>query len=118
MAGQVKSLVYTYLREGWHTFFFDGSAKRYEKSGYVGGYDCCFPGNWEFTAPLEEDEHQTNNRAKLKAAIVAVLKVTQHTVIFRDSKFVLDQVQGDAYKWRRWCASKGPIPNSMLCYCR
>ena len=46
----------------------------------MGGYDCCFPGNWEFTAPLEEDERQTNNRAELKAAIAAILKVTPRTV--------------------------------------
>ena len=30
MTEQVKSLVHTYLQEGWHTFFFDGSSKRYE----------------------------------------------------------------------------------------
>ena len=42
VAEQVKSLVHTYLREGWHTFFFNGSAKRQKKSGYVGGYGCCF----------------------------------------------------------------------------
>ena len=37
LAKQVKALVHTYLREGWKTFFFNGSAKRYDECGYVGG---------------------------------------------------------------------------------
>ena len=53
MAKQVKSLVHTYLQEGWHTLFSDGSTKHYEKSGYVSGF--CLLGNWELAAPLEED---------------------------------------------------------------
>ena len=73
VAEQLKGLATTYLREGWHTFFFDGSAKQHPKCGYVGWYGCCFLGR----APLEEDERQTNNKAELKAAIAAVLKVTQ-----------------------------------------
>ena len=48
-------------RVGWHTFFFIESAKCYDKSGNFGGYGCCFRGNWEFTAPLEEDECQTQS---------------------------------------------------------
>ena len=79
------------------------------------GYGCCFPGNWESIAPLEEDERQTSNRAELKAAIAAVLEVTHRPVIFGDSKYVLDGVQGEVYQWCRngWCGPKGPIPNSM-----
>ena len=64
----------------------------YLKCGYVGGYGCCCPGHWEFAAPLEEDERQTNNRAELKAASAAIPKVTQRTVIFAYSKYVLDGV--------------------------
>ena len=81
-----------------------------------GGYGCCFQGHWEFAVPLEEEEQQTNNIVELKAAIAAVLKLTQRSVIFGDSKNVLDGVKGEAYKWRRngWCGPKGPGPNSML----
>ena len=81
-----------------------------------GGYGCCFPGHWEFAAPVEEDERQTNNRAELKVAITAVLKVRQRTVIFGDSEYVLDGVKGEAYKWRRngWCGPKVLVPNPTL----
>ena len=46
------------------------------------GYGCCFPGHWEFAAPFDEDERQTNNRAELKGAIAGELKVMRRTVIF------------------------------------
>ena len=116
IAEQGKALVHSYLREGWQTFFFDGSIKHYDNCGYVGEYGWCFPGPWEFVAPLDEDERQTNNMAELEAAIAAVMKVTWRTVVFGDSKYVLDGVKGEAYKWRRngWCGPKGPVPNSML----
>ena len=44
------------------------------------------------------------------------MKVTQKTVIFGDSTYVLDRVAGKAYSWRRmqWCLTTGPVPNSDL----
>ena len=58
----------------------------------------------------------TGQNKKKRATIAAVLKVTQRTVIFGDSKYVLDSVKGEAHKWRRngWCGPQGPVPNSML----
>ena len=41
------------------------------------------------------------------------MKVTQKTVIFGDSTYVLDGVAGKSYTWRRlqWCLPTGPVPN-------
>ena len=98
----------------WHIFHFDGSAKYYPKAGWVGGFGSCHQGQWEFSSPLDTLEKHTNNRAESKAAISAVVKVTQKTVIFGDS--VLDGVAGKANTWRRlqWCLPTGPVPNSDL----
>ena len=88
-----------YLSEGWDIFHFDGSAKSYPKIGMVGGFGSCHLGHWEFSSPLDTLEKQTNNRAELKAAISAVVKVTQKIIIFGDSQYVLDGVAGKAYEW-------------------
>ena len=61
-----------------------------------GGYECCFLCHWELAAPLDKDERQTNNRAEFKAAIAAVLKATQRTAMFGDSKYVLDGIEEEA----------------------
>ena len=76
----------------------------------------CHQGHWEFSSPPDTLEKQTNNRAELKAAISTVVKVTQKTVIFGDSTYVLDGVAGKAYSWQRmrWCLPTGPVPNSDL----
>ena len=44
------------------------------------------------------------------------MKVTQNTVIFGDSTYVLDGVAGKAYMWRRmqWCPPTILVPNSDL----
>ena len=44
------------------------------------------------------------------------MKVSQKTVIFGDSTYVLDGVAGIAYTWRRpqWCLPTGPVPHSDL----
>ena len=116
MAQQVMAIQQVYLTEGWHIFHFDGLAKHYPKAGWVGGFGSCHQGHWEFSSPLNTLEKQTSNRAELKAAISAVVKVTQKTVIFGDSTYVLDGVAGKAYSWRRmqWCLTTGPVPNSDL----
>ena len=116
MAQQVIAIQQAYLAEGWHIFHFDGSAKRYPKAGWVGGFGSCHQGHWEFSSPLDTLEKQTNNRAELKATISAVVKVTQKTVIFGDPTYVLDGVAGKAYTWRRmqWCLPTGSVPNSDL----
>ena len=116
MAQQVMAIQQVYLSEGWHIFHFDGSAKHYPKAGWVGGFGSCHQGHWEFSSPRDTLERQTNNRAELKAAIFAVVKVTPKTVIFGDSTYVLDGVAGKAYSWRRmqWCLPTGPVPNSDL----
>ena len=51
LAKQVKALVHTYLREGWKTFFFNGSAKRYDECGYVGGIWMLFSGSLGISGP-------------------------------------------------------------------
>ena len=73
-------------------------------------------GHWDLSSPPDTTEHQTNNRVKLKAAISAGVKVTQKTVVFGDSHYVLDGVKGSAYQWRRngRCLPIGPVPNSDL----
>ena len=78
-----------YLYKGWDVFHFDGLRKSYPKVGIVGG---CHLGHWEFSSPRDTLEKQTNNRAELKAAISAVVKVTSKTVIFGDSQYVLNEV--------------------------
>ena len=115
-AQQVMAIQQVYLTEGWHIFHFDGSSKHYSKAGWVGGFGSCHHGHWMFSSPLDTLEKQTNNRAELKAASSAVVKVTQKTVIFGDSTYVLDGVAGKAYLWRRmqWCLPTGPLPNSDL----
>ena len=82
----------------------------------VGGFASCHLGHWEFSSPLDTLEKQTNNRAKLKAAILAVVKVTQKTIIFGFSHYALDGVAGKAYEWLRqpWCLSMGPVLNFDL----
>ena len=75
VAQQVIAIQQVYLAEGWHIFHFDGSAKHYPKAGWVGGFGSCHQGHWEFSSPLDTLEKQTNNRAELKAAISAVVKV-------------------------------------------
>ena len=82
----------------------------------MGGFGSCHQGHWEFSSPLDTLEKQTNNRAELKAAISAIVKVTQKTVIFGDSTYVLHGVAGKDYTWRRlqWCLPTGPVPNSDL----
>ena len=116
VAQQVIAIQRVYLAEGWHIFHFDGSAKYYPKAGWVGGFGSCHQGHWEFSSPLDTLEKQTNNRAELKAAISAVVKVSQKTAIFGDSTYVLDGVAGKAYTGRRlqWCLPTGPVPNSDL----
>ena len=85
-------------------------------AGLVGGFGSCHQGHREFSSPLDTLEQQTNNRAQLKAAICVVVKVTQKTVIFGDSTYVLDGVAGKAYSWRRmqWWLTTGLVPNSDL----
>ena len=82
----------------------------------MGGFGSCHQGHREFSSPLDTLEKQTNNRAELKAAISAIVKVTQKTVIFGDSTYVLHGVAGKAYTWRRlqWYLPTGPVPNSDL----
>ena len=81
----------------------------------MGGFGSCHQGHWEFSSPLDTLEKETNNTA-LKAAISAVVKVSQKTLIFGDSSYVPDGVAGRAYTWRRlqWCLPTGPVPNSDL----
>ena len=114
VAEEVKALVHTSGRGG--ILFFPMGRPNTMIHVVKWGYRCCFPGQCEFAAPLDEDQQQTNNRVELKAAIAAVLKVTHRTVIFGEPKYVLEGFEGEAYKWRRncWCGPKGPIPNSML----
>ena len=114
MAQQVIAIQQVYLVEGWHIFHFDGSAKYYPKAGWVGVCRSCHQGHWESSSPLDTLEKQTNNRAELKAEIWAVVKVSQKTVIFGDSSYVLNGVAGKAYTWRRlqWCLPTGPVPYS------
>ena len=116
VAQQVIVIPQFYLAEGWHIFHFDTSTKYYPKAGWVGGFGSCHQGHWEFSSPLDALKKQTNNRAELKAAISAVVKVTQKTVIFGDSTCVLDAVAGKAYTWRRlqWCLPTVPVRNSEL----
>ena len=66
-----------YLPEGWDIFHFDSSAKSYPKLGMVGGFGSYHPGHWEFSSLLDTLQKQTNNRAELKGAISAVVKVTE-----------------------------------------
>ena len=116
MAHQVIAIQQVYIAEGWHIFYFDGSAKYYPTSGWVGFFGSCHHGQWEFSSPLETLEKQTNNGADSKAAISAVVKVSQKTIIFGDSSYVLDGMAGKAYTRRRlpWCLPTGPMPNSGL----
>ena len=37
VAVQVAAMVGVYIKEGWHTFFFDGSSPKYLRVGYIGG---------------------------------------------------------------------------------
>ena len=64
--------------------------------GYLGRWlwELCL-GQREFSSPLDVLEKQTDNKAELKAAISEVVKLTYTTIIFRDSKYVLDGVQGN-----------------------
>ena len=80
------------------------------------GFGRCHQGRWEFSSPLDTLEKQTNIKAELKAAVSAVVEVSQKTVIFGDSTYVLDCVAGKAYTRRRlqWCLPTGPVPNSDL----
>ena len=83
----------------------------------MGVFGKCHQGHWEFSSPLDTLEKQTNNRAQLKAAISAVMKVTQKAIIFGDSTYLLDGVAGRAYTWRRLqrCLPTGPVLNLDLC---
>ena len=104
---QVMAIQQVYLAEGWHIFHFDGSAKHYSKAGWVS----CHREHWEFSSPLDTLETQTHNRAELKAAISAVAKVTQNTVIFGDSAYVLHGVAG---KPTRGGECNGACPRAQL----
>ena len=101
MTQQLIAIQQVYLVEGWPIFHFDGSAKYYPKAGRVGGFGSCHMGHREFSSPLDTLEKQTNNRAELKAVISAVVTVSQKTVIFGDSCYLLDGVAGKAFEWRR-----------------
>ena len=79
----------------------------------MGGFGKCQEGHWEISSPLDTLEKQTSNRAELKAAISAVVKVSQNTAIFGDSLYVLDGFACKAYTWRQlqWCVPTCPVPN-------
>ena len=91
------------LATRWRIFHFDGPAKPCPKIGTVGGPRSCHLGHWDFASHLDPTEHQTQSTVELKAAISAVVKVTQKTIIFGEPHYILDGVKG--YEWRRngWC---------------
>ena len=75
MAEQVKALVEVFAKESWHSFFFNGYAKKYPHIGYEGRMGVVTQGGGN-SQPEEDNESQANNKAELKATIVVVLTFT------------------------------------------
>ena len=74
-------------------------------------------GLWEFSFPLDMSEKQTNNRAQLKAAISALVKVSQKISHFWKLQMCLRwQGKGEWVEAERWCWTLVQYP-ILIYYC-
>ena len=119
LAEQVIRTIDSLESEGWLLAYTDGSAEYHARVGWVAGFGCTIPGQWEFSGFLPVDMAQSNNRAEL-AAIIRLLEHTQGAAgklaIATDSHYAYDGVTGSAYRWRErgWVNKCGPVANVDL----
>ena len=105
--------------EGWLLAYTDGSSEYHARVGWVAGFGCTIPGQWDFSGFLPVDMAQSNNRAEL-AAVIRLLEHTQGAAgklaIAKDSQYAYDGVTGAAYRWRErgWVNKCSPVANVDL----